>query len=324
MTTHLTLGADMALATFTAALRFDAQRCLKKEFSNSAAGYRALQRWLHQHFAGFVRVGIESTNTYGERLAAALQAAGHSVYLINPERVACFARSRGQRNKTDPADAATIAAFVAAHEHLTVWQPPSPQQKHLRSLTRTRQQLVQTCRQVANQLRTAEGPGREHLAAITHSLREHLVHIEKEIAAYLHTEPALREAARCLMTCKGVGRITAAILLAELPPITPDTDPRTICSWAGLTPRRRQSGRTELPARIGRAGNAYLRHALYMPALVVKRWNPCFAAFAARLKAAGKSTRAILGALSHKLLRVLVGMLRAKTDFQPNWSPHKT
>jgi hypothetical protein len=58
-----TLGADMALRTFTAALWFDARRFLKKEFGNNPAGYRDLQRWLRQHFIGTVRIGIESTNT---------------------------------------------------------------------------------------------------------------------------------------------------------------------------------------------------------------------------------------------------------------------
>ena len=319
-----TLGADMALRTFTAALYFDARRFLKKEFINTPAGFRGLLRWLRQHFVGGLRVGIESTNVYGEALAEALHAAGCQVYLLNPQQVTCYARCRGQRNKTDPADAVTIAAFVAAHDHLTLWQPLSPEQKSLRSLTRTRFQLVQSVGVLANQLRTASGPGRAHLQAAHGALCQQLRQIQRDIAAFIRTLPQLYEAVQRLMTCKGVALVTAATVIAELPPITPDTDPRTICTWAGLTPRRRQSGTTELPAHIGRAGNTYLRHALYMPALVAKRWNPCLAAFAARLKANGKSTPAILGAISHKMLRILVGMLRSKTDFDPNWSPQKT
>jgi len=319
-----TLGADMALRTFTAALYFDARRFLKKEFSNNPAGFRALLVWLRQHFVTRLRVGIESTNVYGEALAEALHAAGCQVYVLNPHRVACYARCRGQRNKTDPADAVTVAAFVAAHEDLTLWQPLSVEQKSLRSLTRTRYQLVQSAGVLANQLRTASGPGRLHLEAAHRALLHQLRQIQRDIAAFIRTSPQLHEAVQRLMTCKGIALITAATVMAELPPITQDTDPRAICTWAGLTPRRRQSGLTELPAHIGRAGNAYLRHALYMPALVAKRWNPCLATFAARLKANGKSTPAILGAISHKMLRILVGMLRSKANFDPNWSPQKT
>lgn len=318
-----TLGADMAQRTFTAALYFDAQRFLKKEFSNSPAGFRALSRWLRQHFVGPLRVGIECTNVYGEALAEALHTAGYTVHLLNPERVAYYARCRGQRNKTDPADAVTIAAFVSAHSDLMVWQPPTPEQKSLRSLTRARSQLVQTLGTLTNQLRTASDPGRVHLAQAQRALRQQLQAIGRQIAAFIRSLPRLREAVQRLMTCKGVGLVTAATVWAELPPIDAHSDPRALCSWAGLTPRRRQSGQVELPTRIGRAGNAYLRQALYMPALVAKRWNPCLAAFAARLKAKGKSTPAILGAISHKLLRILVGMLRSNSDFDPSWSPQK-
>jgi transposase len=82
-----TLGADMALRTFTVALYLGAQRFLKKEFSNSPAGFRALLRWLKSHCASQLRVGIESTNVYGEALAEALYAAGCQVYVLNPERI---------------------------------------------------------------------------------------------------------------------------------------------------------------------------------------------------------------------------------------------
>jgi transposase len=57
-----------------------------------------------------------------------------------------------------------------------------------------------------------------------------------------------------------------------------------------------------------------------MPALVAKRHNPLIQAFAQRLAQNGETTTAILGAISHKMLRILVGMLRSNSDFSPNWS----
>jgi len=58
-----------------------------------------------------------------------------------------------------------------------------------------------------------------------------------------------------------------------------------------------------------------------MPALVAKRHNPLLRAFAERLAAKGKRQGAILGAVSHKLLRILIGLLRHETDFDPLWRP---
>jgi transposase len=314
-----TIGLDMSLRTFTAAVWFGPKHALKATFANDRTGFRKLQRWLKVHCVGtHLRVGVESTNTYADAVVEWLYQAGYCVYLLNPERTACYARALGQRNKTDPADAVTIAAYVANHE-CTPWQPPPPEQKTLRELTRTRHQLSALATQVSNQLRTAKGAGRAALQAVLRELRQQIAGLVRQIGTHLRQYPHLAESVRHLMTVKGIGLITAATIVAELPPITAKTDPRTICGWAGLTPRRWQSGQTEWRSRLSRKGNAYLRNALYMPALVAKRFNPVFRAMATRLAAKGKTNGAILGAISHKMLRIAVGLLRSNSDFDPNW-----
>jgi transposase len=315
-TRHPVLGIDICLRTFVAVLWFGAGRSVRREFKNHAGGFRALCTWLRQHFAAPVRVGIECTNVYADALAEWMHVAGHEVYLLNAERVAYFARGQGQRNKTDPADALTVAKFTAQYEG-TPWIPPTPQQKTLRSLTRARAQLVEMRNMLSAQRKTAAGPGGEHLEKALAAVVQQIKAIERKIAQFVKREPLLRRAVARLMTIKGVALTTAAVVLAELPQITEATDPRTICGWAGLVPCRHQSGQTELRARRSRRGNAYLRQALYMPALVAKRWNPLLKTFAQRLAARGKSTPAILGAVAHKLLRIIVGMLRTDTDFDP-------
>jgi transposase len=317
------LGIDLAQQSFVAALWLDSRCVGKAEFGNHGGGFRQLRTWLKSHGLGLLRVGLESTNTYGEALAEWLHAQGHRVYLLNPERTAAYGRSLGQRNKTDPADAATIAQFVARHD-LTLWQPPSPEQKTLRSLTRTRHQLVNASTQLRLQLRTADAVARPHLQAVLAALTRQLSSLGKAIAQHLRDFPVLGEQVRRLMTCKGVGLVTAAIVIAELPPVTPTSDPRALCAWAGLIPRRWQTGKTEGPTRLSRQGNVYLRQALYMPALVAKRYNPLLRDFAHRLALNGKTHGAILGALAHKMLRILVGLLRSNSDFDPNWSSTKS
>jgi transposase len=320
---NTSLGIDIAQRTFAAALWLGTQSLLKAEFSNCPSGFRQLERWLKTHGVGLFRVGLESTSVYAEALATWLHARQHQVFLLNPERTAHYARTLGQRNKTDPADAVTIALFVARHDDLTPWQPLPAEHKHLRSLTRVRHQLVLTHTQLRQQLATADAAARPHLRTVCSALQRELLAVAKAIAAHLKLHPTLAAQVQRCRTLKGIGLLTAAIVVAELPPITAASDPRALCAWAGLTPRRWQSGQTEGPARLSRKGNAHLRLALYLPALVAKRHNPLLRAFAARLAAAGKSTPAILGALSHKMLRILVGLLKSHTDFDPNWSPKK-
>jgi transposase len=317
------LGIDIAKASFVAALRFNETCVIKNAFDNRPGGFRQLRIWLQKHAAGQVSAGLESTSTYAEALAHWLHAEGHRVHLLNPERAACYARACGQRNKTDPADAVTIAAFVATHP-CTLWRPPAPEQQTLRNLTRTRHQLVECGKHLGNQLKTAGPAAQPHLQAVLTSVRTQLKAIWKEITAHLRKYPQLGDQVRRLRTVNGVGELTAAIAVAELPAVDEDTDPRALCAWAGLTPKRRQSGKTELPAHLSRKGNVYLRQALFMPALVAKKHNPVLRAFAQTLAQNGKRPGAIVGAVAHKLLRILVGLLKNKTDFDPNWSLNKS
>lgn len=127
-----TLGIDMAKLSFAAALRFGPQRFIQAKFDNHTGGFRQLRTWLKAHGVGLLRIAVESTSTYAEALVEWLHAQGHTVFLLNPERVAHYARACGRRNKTDPADATLIAEFIAHHE-ATPWQPPPPEQKDLHS-----------------------------------------------------------------------------------------------------------------------------------------------------------------------------------------------
>lgn len=312
------LGIDLAQRSFVAVLRYDSSRRFQAEFFNSAAGFRKLEVWLRQHLAIALRVGLESTNTYAEALAEFLHTKGHQVFLLNPEQTAAFARSQGLRNKTDPVDAASIAAFIAQYEG-SPWRPTSPQHKQLRDLTRARAQLLEHSKQLKNQAATVAAIAAKHLQAAIRALERQLLAILREIRALLRAHPELGRAVAHLESVKGVGFITAAITVAELPPIQKDTDPRALCAWVGLTPHRHQSGRREWTC-LSRRGNAHLRNALFMPALVAKRFNPLLRDFAQRLLARGKSQGAVLGAVSHKLLRILIGLLRHDSDFDPSFS----
>ena len=318
----IVLGVDMAARSFVPALWLESRRVVVHEsLTNDARGFRALSCWLKIHHVGSVEVGIECTNVYGLELARWLHQRGHIVYLLNPAQTAAYAKAIGQRNKTDPADARTIATFVALHrEKLMRWEPPAPEQQTLRELTRGRQQLLALRQQAENQLRTAGPAMAPYLQRTITQLKAQITKLEQHIQAHLRAHPALEEQVRRLCTIDGIGQTTAATAVAELPPINAQSDPRAIAAWAGLVPRRWQSGTIELPARLSRRGNNFLRQALFMPALVAKRYNPLIKDFARRLELSGKSNGAILGAIAHKLLRIMVGLLKNQQDFDPNWS----
>ena len=59
-------------------------------------------------------VALEATGGFESLAVAALTAAGLAVIVVNPAQVRAYAHALGRRAKTDPIDAALIAAFVAA------------------------------------------------------------------------------------------------------------------------------------------------------------------------------------------------------------------
>jgi transposase len=120
---------------------------------------------------------------------------------------------------------------------------------------------------------------------------------------------------------KGVGLLTAAIVVTELWGLGPNVTPAQAVAYAGLDPAPRESGTSVRGAtHIGKAGNARLRRALHLAALSAARHNPQFRAVYERLLARGKPKLVALVAVARKLLAVMVTLLRHKRTYDPDWA----
>jgi transposase len=105
-------------------------------------------------------------------------------------------------------------------------------------------------------------------------------------------------------------------LLPELLVLPADMTVRQWVAHAGLDPRACQSGSSvDKPARISKVGNAHIRRALFMPALVAVQHEPHVKAFFDRLVARGKKPIQAYVAVMRKLLHAIYGMFTTKTTF---------
>jgi transposase len=109
------LGIDVAKAKFDAALLREG-KVAQHTFSMDPQGFAALGSWLRQHGVEQVHACLEATGEYGAALALVLYEAGHLVSIVNPARIAAYAKSRLARTKTDKTDAALIAHFCAREQ----------------------------------------------------------------------------------------------------------------------------------------------------------------------------------------------------------------
>ena len=95
-------------------------------------------------------------------------------------------------------------------------------------------------------------------------------------------------------------------------------DARQLAAFAGLTPKHHSSGTSiNKRSRISKIGSKILRKALYFPAIVAKNHNEVFKIFADKMKRKGKITKVIIVAIMRKLLHMIFGIVKNKTQFNP-------
>ncbi len=88
---------------------------------------------------------------------------------------------------------------------------------------------------------------------------------------------------------------------------------------AGLDPQPRESGKSiHPPRRISKRGNAHLRAALNIPALVATQHCPAVKAYYLKLQQRGTAKMAAICAVMRKLLQAIWGMFHYDQPFNPS------
>lgn len=311
------LGIDISKASFHVELSVN-EKLRHRRFSNQQEGFKELCAWLAKHKAGQVHACLEATGRYGDDLAVHLYQAGHIVSVINPAQIKAFGESELLRNKDDRPDAGLIRRFCEKQQP-AAWQPPAPQVLELRALTRHLENLRDTRQQQLNRLEGVK------TKAVLKSLRKLVAHLDKEIASteqqiqdHIDSDPDLQRQQQLLSSIKGIGKLTAAKLLAEIEDFSSFKSARQVAAYAGLTPRNNRSGTLRGKTRLSKTGNARLRKALFFPSMVAKRHNPIVRAFCQRLTHNGKNKMEVIGAAMRKLIHIAFGVLKSGKFFDPD------
>jgi transposase len=260
-------------------------------------------------------VVIEATGGYETLLVATLSAAGVPVAVVNPRQVRRFAEACGQLAKTDAIDAAMLALF-AERIQPPVRPMPDAQTQNLQDLLDRRRQLLGMRTMESNRLPMAQTIAvrrniEEHLAWIT----AHLEQVETDLSQAIQTSPAWRAKDELLQSIPGIGPQVSLTLVADLPELG-QLDRQQIAALVGLAPMNRDSGHKQ-GRRYIRGGRTRIRSALYMAALSARTHNPALAAFAQRLREAGKTPKVVLVAVARKLVVIANALVRKNEQWTP-------
>lgn len=317
-------GIDIAKQSFDVTWQGAGGEKVHSSFANDEKGFKALVKWLGKQGAKTAAVCMEATNIYWEGLAEYLHGAGYRVSVVNPARIAGYARSQMQRNKNDKLDSGVICDFCATQQP-EAWVPPSATQKELRSLERHRDDLQKMRTQTQNRLATTKGAKvRESLQRLLDRLNEEMAEMDKQMEILVEETPTLKTNFDLLRSIISFGPRTALKLLAEMYDLAAYRSADAAAADAGVTPATYESGTTvRKKPKMSKVGKAAVRGALFLPAMSAIRFNPLMQTFAERLRSKGKSEKVIIGAVMRKLMHLAYGVLKHQTPFDPNYRQPK-
>ena len=316
------VGIDVSkdhLDTFERAFTCTREKTRRRRFSNTAKGHEALAAWIGQQSA---RVCLEASGRYSIDVAIALADLEHvELMVVNPRAARQFADASMRRSKTDALDAEVLADY-AQRMPFEAWEPPEAVFVELRAITRRIQALTVERAREKNRLQ-AEEASRTASRVVTNDIEVNIRHLTRRIdmltehaLALLDESGELREAFEHLTSIRGVGEKSAILLLGELGMLPSDMTVREWVAYAGLDPKQHSSGTSvEKRARISKVGNARIRRALFMPAMVAAQHEPQVKAYYERLLGRGKVPRVAQVAVMRKLLHAIYGMLKHGQDF---------
>jgi len=268
-------------------------------------------------------VCIEATGIYHFDLAVALSRAENiEVMVLNPRASHHFAKVLMKRSKTDAVDAEILAIYCEKMP-FEAWCRPEDEVITLRALSRRIATLNKLKTQTKNQLHALKATEETPVLVLEHS--EELIDLlEKQIETLrdsalelMRQHPYLAKSLALITSIKGIAHASGIQILAELLILPTGMNARQWVAFAGLDPRLFESGSSvSKKPRISKAGNKFIRQALYMPALVATRHEPNIKGYYTHLINDNglKKVQAIC-AVMRKLLHAIHGMLKTEKEF---------
>lgn len=318
------IGIDVDSVLLVCRKQYGDKRYAIKQFNNTSAGHRQFIKWATQRDRP-ARVCMEATGVYSLPFALALHAAeGIEVAVKNPKAIKKFADARLQRGKTDAMDADMILEYLIRMP-FKAWSPASEEVLEIQHITRRIVQLNSELTRERNRHKAAKRLGvigrvvANDTAVNMRHIQRRIDTMESEAISLVESVPELYELFNLLVSINGIGKKTAVRILAELASLPADMLAKQWVAYAGLDPRPYESGTsTNKPRRVTKAGNRYLREALFFPALVASQKDKHVSAYYNKMLKNGKKPMQAIVAIMRKFLLAIWGMFKNKSEWDGN------
>ena len=296
-------------------------------FANSKKGFDAMIKWVKKLTIEdiAVRYVMEATGVYHESLAYYLEGKGDEVSIVLPNKISNYVRTLEVKTITDKTASEAIARF-GLERKLDKWKRPKQIFKNLKQLTRERDQIVETRTLAKNQLHAEQAeafpnPSSLHrIKALIKFLDKQVAQILKELKELVKQDHQVNESIELICSIPGIGRLTAATVLAETNGFELIRNKRQLTSYAGLDVKEKQSGTSiKGKPRISKKGNRHLRKAMHLPALAAIRHEKKFKAVFVRLVSKHGIKMKAAVAVQRKLLEIIYTVYSKNTAYNKNY-----
>lgn len=294
------------------------------EIKNSIKGLNRLlsklKKLYKKEFDKLVFV-YEPTGSYSDLLKKFCFDRELKCFMINPKQSSNFAKSMGERNKTDEVDAKLLSRAIVLANDEDIKIPIYDQRvEDMNTLMSYYKFIVKSRVQSNNHLESIVA--KDGLLYAIDSLKDEIKEYrlkEKDILSQIidiiNQDDKLKQDYENIQSITGIGEKSAIVLL-HLFLKYPNANQREITSLVGLDPIEKSSG-TSLrgKVRISKAGSKIYRGSMFMSAMVAIRHSTHFQLFFDRLQSKGKHTTLIQIAVMRKMILIAHSLYKNNQKF---------
>ena len=329
------LGVDLHRTQFTVCTRLENGRTYLRQWPLPELKLFAAQLRKEDE------VAVESTGNTRLFHDAVVGHVAH-VAVVNPSQFKVISQSV---KKTDKNDAELLALYLAKGL-LPEVRMKERNQREISHLAQTRDLLVKqrsALKAKINNLLSAEGINLKREALSSNKALERVLALPlsplmlaearvltgqirslnqsiAELEGLIEEEGPKLAGHENLMSIKGIGPVSAAVLLSVIGDIRDFADPGKLAAYVGLVPRVQNSNETEHSGHITKQGNKLARTCLVQCALIAKRYSSFLQNFYQRIQRRRGGGKANI-ALARKFLGVIYHTLKNDWVFEdfPNF-----
>jgi transposase len=304
----------------------------KRVFANKETGFTALIKWVKKLTTEetVVHYVMEATGVYHQKFAYFLDDTGHSLSIVLPNKISSYMRTLDNKTINDSTCADAIAQF-GLERKLDCWKKPNIIYKKIQQLSRERSQVVDERVVAKCQLHAENAEAQPNSNSIKRVkarikfLNQQEKEIKQDIEKCIKEDNTIEKTIQNLTTIPGIGRLTAAIVLAETNGFELIRNKKQLTSYAGLDVREKQSGTSvKGKPRISKKGNRNLRKSMYLPALTAVKHIEDYKNLYARLVSKSGIKMKGLVAVQRKLLELTYILFKNGTTFQNDYKQGKS